>query len=83
MSHRLQVRTLEHLTVRELRAVAKAGRQLLLTTSPDLTDVAVSLDLSERWVPPAEAQAKGARLEGCDEALGTEGTPAEPPVPTL
>jgi len=63
------VRTLEHLTVRELRAVAKAGRQLLLTTSPDLTDAAVSLDLSERWAPPVEAP--------------VEGKPAEPPVPSL
>ena len=46
------VRMHEHLTVTELRAVAKTGRQRLLATSPDLTDAAVSLDLSERWAPP-------------------------------
>ena len=47
-------RMLDHLTVVELRDVARRGREMLLASSPDLTDASVSLDLSERWAPPAE-----------------------------
>jgi len=44
-------RMLEHLTVTELRDVARRGREALLDNSPDITSAAVSLDLSERWSP--------------------------------
>lgn len=79
------VRMHEHLTVTELRAVAKTGRQRLLATSPDLTDAAVSLDLSERWDPPEGegAAALGAALGAEPPEESLECAPAEPPVPTL
>jgi len=41
------VRMSDELIVTQLREVASVGRQLLLDTSPDLTDAAVLLDLSE------------------------------------
>lgn len=36
----------DHLTIAELRAVAERGRELLLRSSADLTDVQISVDLT-------------------------------------
>ena len=73
LSVQAHARMPDHCTVAELRDVARRGRQLLLDSSPDLIDAAVSVDLSEPWAPPAppaplvEAEAESAASSAAAE----------------